>query len=209
MVERWGLDPALSHHLFLSFYLNLCLFMCNPCPCFSHFRSDGELLGPNNQYLPKIVSVFAEVSSPGYLMTTINMLSSICSRSQWLCGIVMVMTCEIIFSWNIFILYHYSLSDLQHLVKMGNDNLYGHHIFPVRLCWNFSACRFSALGRILPQSKLLAEWLICWGSYNRHYLHQLWPLHGHPCSLSSSLLCSQFSHHSALLVADTNPTRIE
>jgi hypothetical protein len=26
------------------------------------YRSDIELLGPNNQYLPKIVSVFAEVS---------------------------------------------------------------------------------------------------------------------------------------------------
>lgn len=28
-------------------------------------RSDGELLGPNNQYLPKIVSVFAEVLCAG------------------------------------------------------------------------------------------------------------------------------------------------
>ncbi|KAJ0798435.1 putative armadillo-like helical, importin beta family [Helianthus annuus] len=27
-------------------------------------RSDMELLGPNNQYVPKIVSVFAEVSCP-------------------------------------------------------------------------------------------------------------------------------------------------
>ena len=26
------------------------------------YRSDRELLGPNNQYLPKIVAVFAEVS---------------------------------------------------------------------------------------------------------------------------------------------------
>jgi hypothetical protein len=29
----------------------------------SIYRSDRELLGPNNQYLPKIVAVFAEVSS--------------------------------------------------------------------------------------------------------------------------------------------------
>lgn len=34
------------------------LFINNGAPI---YRSDRELLGPNNQYLPKIVSVFAEV----------------------------------------------------------------------------------------------------------------------------------------------------
>lgn len=36
---------------------------------FPPFRSDMELLGPNNQYLPKIVSVFAEVCFPSHLET--------------------------------------------------------------------------------------------------------------------------------------------
>ncbi|VFQ64448.1 unnamed protein product [Cuscuta campestris] len=33
-------------------------------------RSDAELLGPNNQYLPKIVSVFAEVLCAGKDLAT-------------------------------------------------------------------------------------------------------------------------------------------
>ncbi|XLS85163.1 hypothetical protein HN51_035329 [Arachis hypogaea] len=33
-------------------------------------RSDSELLGPNNQYLPKIVSVFAEVLCAGKDLAT-------------------------------------------------------------------------------------------------------------------------------------------
>lgn len=35
----------------------------------SSCRSDMELLGPNNQYLPKIVSVFAEVRSLPFYLT--------------------------------------------------------------------------------------------------------------------------------------------
>ena len=39
----------------------------------SIYRSDSEILGPNNQYLPKIVAVFAEVSfSWLYWLSTLN-----------------------------------------------------------------------------------------------------------------------------------------
>ncbi|PKU77405.1 hypothetical protein MA16_Dca023333 [Dendrobium catenatum] len=38
--------------------------------CLMVERSDGELLGPNNQYLPKIVSVFAEVLCAGNDLAT-------------------------------------------------------------------------------------------------------------------------------------------
>ena len=51
---------------------------------FSSCRSDRELLGPNNQYLPKIVSVFAEV---GFVLSIIHFtynLSTICPIYIWM-----------------------------------------------------------------------------------------------------------------------------
>ena len=56
--------------LFLCIHYHLILAVLYFYPCkmkrmndFSFvYRSDRELLGPNNQYLPKIVAVFAEVS---------------------------------------------------------------------------------------------------------------------------------------------------
>lgn len=57
---RWlrGWYLAFTQHPSFVSDLLFCLHVFSPC-C---DRSDSDVLGPNNQYLPKIVSVFAEVS---------------------------------------------------------------------------------------------------------------------------------------------------
>lgn len=61
-------------------------------------------------------------------------------------------------------------------------------------------CRFYVQGKILQQTKLPVEWLICWGSFNK--LYHLLPLHqhGHPCSLNSSLRYNPSFHLSCFWI---------
>ena len=53
------------------------------------------------------------------------------------------------------------------------------------------AFRSCVQARILPQNRLLAGWLIYWGSFGRQCHLLCWLQQYHLCSLSSSLRCSQ------------------
>lgn len=77
-----------------------------------------------------------------------------------------------------------------------------HTIFPLltqpcSLALNLAILLFRSYvrARIWPQNKLLAGWLIFWGSSNKHCHHLSSPQPGLPYSLSSSLHCSRSCHH--------------
>lgn len=62
----------------------------------------------------------------------------------------------------------------------------------------FHDWRFCVRVKILQQSKLQAEWSICWGNFNK--LYRLLPLHplGHPFNLSKFWPCSPSSLNSLI-----------